>query len=250
MIKVLLVDDEIPAQKELIYIIDRHPGFVVSGAAGNGQEALRMAEELKPEVIFVDIQLYGMSGLELAEKLICQNRDALIVFATAYDDYAVKAFELDAFDYVVKPFDEHRIAKTLEKVRSVLAQKQNQPAPQMVPETLDRLCVSARDRWMVIDCREIVYITTEERKSLVKLDRDSFHVHQTLQEIHKKLGNRNFIRVHKAYIVNLAHIKELIPWFNGSFNLVMNDSQKSEVPVSRHYAKELKSRIGINTLHA
>lgn len=250
MIRVLLVDDEEPAQMELSYIISHHPGFAVVGTAGTGQEALRLAEELKPELVFVDIQLYDMNGLELAERLSGRNKDTVIVFATAYDDYAVKAFELDAFDYVVKPFDERRIIRTLEKARSALLTRQNRDAGKTAREPLERLCVLARDRWTVIDCRDIVSITTEGRKCLVKMDRESFHVPLTLQEIHSKLGDRSFVRVHRAYIINLAHVKEIIPWFNGSFNLVMNDSQKSEVPVSRHYARELKGSLGLNTLHA
>jgi DNA-binding LytR/AlgR family response regulator len=249
LIKVLVVDDEIPSQKELAYIINQHPDFEVAGTAGSGREALELLSRLKPQVAFLDIQLYDINGMDLAEKITHIDKNILIIFATAHDNFAVKAYELNALDYVVKPFDEIRIFKTLDRIRSNLT-VQGTPAP--LEETscplespLERICAVGNGRYMVINCKDIVYVMAEERKTLLKLKDDYLPSSFTLQELSEKLDQKDFLRVHRAYIVNLRHIKEVIPWFNGSFKLIMEDRQTSEIPVSRHYARDLKQRLGL-----
>jgi DNA-binding LytR/AlgR family response regulator len=252
LIKVLVVDDEIPSQKELTHIIGRHADFIVAGTAESGRVALSLIDKLNPQVVFLDIQLYDISGIELAVKISAEKKDIIIIFATAFDEFAVKAYELDAFDYVVKPFDECRIDKTLERVRQKLKIK---------PETeyleintcqlpLSRVCAQADGRWTVVDCSDIVYITVEGKRAHIKLNRDMLTISRTLHELSEQLDPREFLRIHRAYVVNLCHIREVIPWFNGSYNLVMNDEQKSEIPVSRHYARGLKQRLGLTANHA
>ncbi|MFZ5755232.1 MAG: LytR/AlgR family response regulator transcription factor [Bacillota bacterium] len=249
MIKVLVVDDEIPSQKELSYIINQHPDFQVIGTAGSGKEALELIGQLKPQVAFLDIQLYDINGLDLAEKVSHIDKKIVVIFATAHDDFAIKAYELNALDYVVKPFDEVRIFKTLDRIRNNLALHN---ASMLIEQTsypleppLERICAVGNGRYMVINCKDIVYVTAEERKTLLKLKDDFLPSSFTLQELSEKLDQRDFLRVHRAYVVNMRYIKEVIPWFNGSFKLIMEDRQGSEIPVSRHYARDLKQRLGL-----
>ena len=249
MIKVLVVDDEVPSQKELSYIINQHPDFEVIGSAGSGREALELLSRLKPQVAFLDIQLYDINGLDLAGKIAHIDKKIIVIFATAHDDFAVRAYELNALDYVVKPFDEIRIFKTLDRIRSNLALQGGSPHPEensyLQDSPLERICAVGNGKYMVINCKDIVYVTAEERKTQLKLKDDCLPSSFTLQELGEKLDQKDFLRVHRAYIVNLHYIKEVIPWFNGSFKLIMEDRQHSEIPVSRNYAKELKQRLGM-----
>ncbi len=249
MIKVMVVDDEIPSQKELTYLISRHRDFVVAGTAASGKEALRLIAELKPDVVFLDIQLYDTNGLELAEKISGGEKEPVIIFATAYDNYAVRAFELDAFDYVVKPFNESRVDMTLERVRKKLVKKQDvYPEENDLP--LTRVCAQINGRLSVIDCSDIVYVSVDGRKISLHLKQELLTVSSCLQEFYEKLDGRDFLRVHRGYVVNLSHVKEIVPWFNGSYNLIMDDQQNSEIPVSRHFAKALKQKLGLTVTHA
>ncbi len=249
MIKVLVVDDEVPSQKELTYLVSRHRDFVVAGAATTGREALRLIAELKPDVVFLDIQLYDTNGLELAEKISGGEKEPVIIFATAYDNYAVRAFELDAFDYVVKPFNESRVDMTLERVRKKLANKQDvYPEENDLP--LTRVCAQINGRLSVINCSDIVYVSVDGRKISLHLKQELLTVSSCLHEFYEKLDGRDFLRVHRGYVVNLNHVKEIVPWFNGSYNLIMDDQQNSEIPVSRHYAKALKQKLGLTITHS
>lgn len=251
MIKVMIVDDEIPSQKELSFIINQHPDFNVVGIAGSGREAMDMLGKLEPQVAFLDIQLYDINGLELAQRLASIRKDLVIIFATAHDDYAVKAFELNALDYVVKPFDELRIYKTLDRVAQNLGKEHQAVSPDEGPENspaLERICALGNDRWSVINCTDIVYVTAQDRKTLIKLQDRLLPSFYSLHELHEKLDRKDFLRVHRCYLVNMRFIKEVIPWFNGSYKLVMTDESKSEIPVSRNYAKPLKQKIGIRPI--
>lgn len=249
MIRVLVVDDEAPAQSELSYIINQHPDFKVVGTASSGREALAQLRVINPQVAFLDIKLYDLNGLELAEMISAVSSDILIVFATAYDEFAVKAFELNALDYVVKPFDEVRVFRTLNRLCSLLNHKQKSQFPGLgIPEEhLVKLCAKKNDRLSVFNCKDIIYITAHERKTVIKLHHDSLSSFYTLKELSERLNPQDFIRVHRAFLVNLHYIKEIIPWFSGSYTLVMADQQGSEIPVSRTYVKELKHRLGVKT---
>jgi DNA-binding LytR/AlgR family response regulator len=252
LIRVLVVDDEIPSQKELSYIIGRHPDFIIEGTAASGRVALDLIDKLNPEVVFLDIQLYDINGIELAEKIYGKNSNTVIIFATAFDEFAVKAYELNAFDYVVKPFDECRIDKTLERVRQKLKRKPDKENTELntCQLPLSRVCAQADGRWVVVDCSDIIYITVDGKRTNIKLKRDMLTISRTLHEFYELLDSREFLRIHRAYLVNVRHIREVMPWFNGNYNLIMNDEQNSEIPVSRHYARELKQRLGLIAKHA
>ncbi|MCR4443331.1 MAG: LytTR family DNA-binding domain-containing protein [Peptococcaceae bacterium] len=246
----MIVDDEPPSQAELSYIINQHPDFTVAGVAGSGKEAFQLLSAINPQVAFLDIQLYDINGLELAEKILSVRKDTFIVFATAHDNFAVKAYDLNATDYVVKPFDELRIYKTLDRIRSYLSLKKTQeklppPGRPLPEENLDRICAVDSEKWCVVDCSKIVYIVAEERKTSLKLHQNSLPSIYTLKELYRRLNKRDFLQVHRSYVVNLRYIKEIIPWFHGSYKLVMDDKEKSEVPVSRSFAKQLKQKLGI-----
>lgn len=247
MISVLIVDDEPPSLNELQYIINQHPDFTVAGLAGSGKEAVDLLVKLNPQVAFLDIQLYDINGLDLAKKILSIRKDTCVVFATAHDDYAVRAFELNALDYVVKPFDELRVYKTLDRICTTLKQKNSgiKETPDDKRETLDRICAGGTDRLSVINCDDIIFIAAQERKTVLKLYHDFAPSLYTLKELYSRLNKRDFIQVHRSYIVNIKYIKEIVTWFHGSYMLMMDDAQKSEVPVSRNFIKNLKQKLGI-----
>ena len=164
-----------------------------------------------------------------------------VVFATAYDQYALKAFEVDALDYLTKPFDEERIQQTLKKYkkvnRDIVETEQNSHAGQ------HKLALSVGESIVIVDTKDIIYAGTEDGHVNVKTFDHSYTVSDTLVVIEKKLPDADFIRVHRSFVVNTEYIKEIQPWFNSTYNLIMKDGSK--IPVSRTYAKELKKLLHI-----
>lgn len=251
-ISVLVVDDEPPAQRELCYLISQVQGFEVTGAAGSGTEALDLFHRVRPRVVFLDIQMFDINGISLARSMKEIDHGVIIVFATAHDSFAVQAYDLNAVDYLVKPYSQDRIARTLSRVATTLRHREEDKRLSRLVELLEpvnsvptRVCTESEGRWVVIDSRDIVYVTTENRKTLIKMASEKLHSSYTLQELADKLDRGRFLRVHRAYLVNLEYVRELIPWFKGSYKVVLRDDQKSEVPVSRSHARVLKEKLGL-----
>ncbi|WP_088015024.1 LytR/AlgR family response regulator transcription factor [Gottfriedia acidiceleris] len=238
MLKALIVDDEPLARDELAYLLKRSKVVEIAGEADSIKSTLEFFQTEEVDVVFLDIQLADESGLELAQKLQDLNHQPAIVFATAFDEYALNAFELHAIDYILKPFDEVRIHKTIEKLA-----KLRKPIKTEVKKSLpllkqDKLAISVDERILLITFEEIIYIFTQEGKTSVVTDKMTYRLNEPLINLERKLQNTSFTRVHRSYIVNLDKILEIQPWFNSTYNLIMNDGEK--VPVSRTYMKELK----------
>ncbi|MGG0178740.1 LytR/AlgR family response regulator transcription factor [Gottfriedia acidiceleris] len=244
MFKALIVDDEPLARDELAYLLKRSKEVEIVGEADSIRSTLDFIHLEEVDVVFLDIQLADESGLELAQKLQDLSHQPAIVFATAYDEYALNAFDLLAIDYILKPFDEIRIQKTIEKLAK-LSMKSIKTELKKNPPLLkqDRLAISVDERILLITFEEIIYIFTQEGKTSVVTDKMTYRINEPLINLERKLQNTSFTRVHRSYIVNLDKIIEIQPWFNSTYNLIMNDGEK--VPVSRTYTKELKQLFNL-----
>jgi two-component system, LytTR family, response regulator LytT len=247
MMKAVIVDDEPLARDELKYLLLRTREVEVVGEASNLEDSLTEIRRLKPDLVFLDIELSEDSGLVLAEQLKTLESSPAIIFATAYDEFALQAFELNAVDYVLKPFDEHRIHQTVNKIKKLkkIGGHATAPAVEKTRNTADqsgKLAVMAEERIVLVDKDSIIYVCTADGRTIIKTMDSEFKINDTLTTIEKKLDHTALIRVHRSFLVNLHHIKEIEPWFNSTYNLIMQDGSK--VPVSRTYVKDLKQLIG------
>ncbi|MCL6610585.1 MAG: LytTR family DNA-binding domain-containing protein [Peptococcaceae bacterium] len=251
-IPVLVVDDEPPAQRELCYLINQVQGFEIVGVAGSGAEALELFQRVRPRAVFLDIQIYDINGINLAKRMREMDNGVIIIFATAHDRFAVQAYDLAAVDYIVKPYSTDRVARTLHRVATAVRlreedQKFNRLVEMLKAENAGpaRICTESEGKWSVIDSRDIVYVAAANRKTVIKLTCQKLCSSYTLQELEEKLDKNRFLRVHRAFLVNLEYVREVIPWFKGTYKLVLGDGQKSEVPVSRSHARLLKEKLGL-----
>lgn len=263
VIRALLVDDEAPARSELRYLLEQTGDqVVVMGEAPSGEEALRLAAEGEPDVVFLDIMMSGCDGLEVAQELLKLPRPPLVIFATAYDRYALRAFELKAVDYLLKPFRGERVRAAVERVKTLLADDRGlreqlqrllalleggeldwmRPAKQPRGPGTPRIPVEKKGRICLLDPREIRFAYSEARVIFVRTRDEHYRCRFTFTELEEKLGPR-FMRVQKSFLVNLDHVKEMIPWFRGTFLLVMDDDKGTEIPVSRLMVGDLRRAL-------
>ncbi|SFD15037.1 two component transcriptional regulator, LytTR family [Bacillus sp. 491mf] len=244
--RILVVDDEMLARDELKYLLYRTKEVDIIDEADSVEEALEKLMESKPDLVFLDIQLSDDNGFEIANILKKMKQPPAIVFATAYDQYAIQAFEVDALDYILKPFDEERIVQTIKKFKKrkqhEMEEKQEVHAPD-VSSRMKKLALSIDESIVLVNIEDIVYAGLLDGKVIVKTICDTYATHDTLVILEKRLPQMNFLRVHRSFIVNINHISEIQPWFNSTYNLIMKDDSK--VPVSRTYAKELKKQLHI-----
>jgi two-component system, LytTR family, response regulator LytT len=247
MLKAFIVDDEPLARDELKYLLLRTKQVEVVGEAECIEDALDDIRSSTPDLVFLDIELAEDSGLELAEQLRSLEHPPAVIFATAYDEYALQAFELNAIDYILKPFDETRIRQTLEKITKLqmIGEKEATSAPVSVRipiEQTGKIAVMVEERIVLVDIPSIIYVGSVEGKTVIKTRDKEYKIGESLVMIEKKLNNASFMRVHRSFLVNVNHISEVQPWFNSTYNLIMSD--QSKVPVSRTYVKELKQVLG------
>ncbi|MFS0558963.1 LytR/AlgR family response regulator transcription factor [Brevibacillus sp. 179-C9.3 HS] len=259
MLKVFIVDDETPAREELRYLLEQFSEVSVVGEACSGEEALEAVLQTEPDAVFLDIHLQDRDGVDVGQELLeSMVNPPVIIFASAYEFHAVRAFEAEAVDYIVKPFSEMRLEKTMNRVRKMM--RKSEPALDATPMLEKRLQsllqnvlvdqqprrvpVEKNGKIMLIDPNEIVYATLEGRYASIYTACEQYATTFTLQELESRLSRQQFFRTHRAFIVNLSKTAELVPWFKGSIHLVMQDQRKTEVPVSRNVVKELKKRLG------
>ena len=254
-ISALIVDDEQLAREELAYLLkDVDVDVVAQGK--NGVEAVNLIKELAPDLVFLDVQMPGVDGFGVIKKLL-DKRVPLpqIVFATAYDQYAVKAFEVNAVDYLLKPFDKKRVAQAVEKARQklesspaadqigtivkLLEQQQQQPRAAKV-------LLKSAGRLFLVDQKDICYASIEDGViTVVATNMEGQSNCRTLEELLDSLDPNMFWRAHRSYLVNINRIKEVVPWFKSSYQLRMDDKKQTEIPVSRAQTKRLRELFGL-----
>lgn len=251
IIRACIIDDEAPARRELRFLLGQIDGVEVICEASNGAIGLKKIREHCPDVIFLDINMPGLNGLELSQILADLPAQPLVVFATAYEQYALQAFDVSAFDYILKPFELERLQKTIAKMRKIAR------PPLSLPETtsslpavesgsrLLKIPAYKNDRIIPLAPDRILCARAAEGDVLIQTFDGQFMTKSTLNDLEQKLASYGFIRTHRSSLVNLQHIAEIIPWFNGSYKLVMSDRQKTEILVSRYHAKELKKHFDL-----
>lgn len=246
--RVLIADDELPARNKMKRLLKKIDNVEVVHVAENGFDALEHIHSLKPDLIFLDIEMPGMNGLEVAENIDLDNPPS-VVFATAYSEHAIKAFELNAQDYLLKPFNEERLRATIDKVSD------NRPATVLdkdkIAEILktelaediktpfsDKVPIPTRDRYKLVDYSEIVCIEVEERSVRLFTKEKSYLLNHTLDTFERKLPADQFFRVNRSCIIGLSHVKEIVIWFGNRFKIILSNDK--EVISSREKSKILK----------
>lgn len=247
MIKAYIVEDELYAREDLADSLHHSQKIEVIGESEEIEKAIWEIHQLNPEVVFLDIHLAKGNGMELAAQLKSLKEPPLVIFVTAYDRYASRAFELDAVDYILKPFDEKRITQTIEKIikwkqlKNGNAQLESNNKTNL-DITVNKLAVSKDEKIILVDIHSILYIGTENRQVFVKTEKDKYIIDTLLYEIQQKLQNYSFLRVHRGFLINLEYVIEIEPWFNGTYNLIFSDGSKA--PVSRSYIKTVRKYLG------
>jgi len=247
--RVMIVDDEEPSRDELRYLLEKFKDIQIIGEFNNGEQARKAVRTLKPHLIFMDIEMAGLNGIQTAEKMINNTIVPLLVFATAHEAFAVKAFELNAVDYLLKPFSVKRVTKCIEKVRSLLVETGSPIAQKRDDESghahcLQKLAIEHNGKAYVINEKDIIFAyCTEGHLSINTVDK-CYSSNMPLQDLQSRLNERMFFRAHRAYLVNIEKIREIIPWFNGTYNLIL-EGLSEKVPVSRQQVPKLKKMFGL-----
>ena len=270
----LIIDDEQLARDELKYLLDEVGGVDVLAQGTNGIEAVDLIEEHHPDLVFLDVQMPGLDGFADIQRLMDRNNkkalagqevDPLpqIVFATAYDQYAVRAFDVNAVDYLLKPFDRTRVSQAVERVKGRMAGSAPEgPAgapPESQIDTLLRLLnrpqgaaqpakliVQAQNRLLLVGQTEICYAAIDE--GVIRVVTQNIEGHskcRTLEELLDLLDPAIFWRAHRGFVVNINHIREVVPWFKSSYQLRMDDKRQTEIPVSRAQTRRLKELFNL-----
>jgi two-component system response regulator LytT len=254
-INTIIVDDEKPAREELAFLLKAFPEINVIGQGKNGVEAVSLIKEHSPDLVFLDVQMPGLDGFGVLKKLVERKmKMPHVVFATAFDQYAVQAFDVNAVDYVLKPFDKARIAKAIQRARKVLDNESsatdrleqlvnqlgNVPKERDTPQRL-KVLVKVQQRLLLVNAEDVVFATIEGGDVTVSTrEVQGSSNYRTLDELAEGLDPDNFWRPHRSFLINLRHVKEVVPWFNATYMLKMNDKNSTEVPVSRPQARRLR----------
>jgi two-component system, LytTR family, response regulator len=248
-IKTLVVDDEKLARDRLIGFLGKLVGVEVVGQATNGVEAVERIERDRPDLVFLDVQMPGMDGFEVLKAIPAPAPH--VVFATAYDDYAIRAFEVEAIDYLLKPFARARVEEAVGRVRARLEQGNAGLDVEAVlrriedgrKEHLRQIPVHAGKRILLVPVDEILWFGVEYRLVYAHTTDRAYMTNFTLRDLEDRLDPEAFFRAHKASLVNMRQVKEIVPWFGGRYKLVMRDQTGSEVPVSRAQARALRAKL-------
>jgi DNA-binding LytR/AlgR family response regulator len=254
-ISAVIVDDEQLAREELAYLLkDTDVEVVAQGK--NGVEGVNLIKELSPDIVFLDVQMPGLDGFGVLKKLL-DRKVALpqIVFATAFDQYAVKAFEVNAVDYLLKPFDKKRVSQAVEKAKKKLgaAASPNDQLGTLVrmleqqhrPQAA-KVLLKAGGRLFLVDQKDICYASIEDGIiTVVATNMEGQSNCRTLEELLDSLDPAMFWRAHRSFLVNIHRIKEVVPWFKSSYQIRMDDKKQAEIPVSRAQTKRLRELFNL-----
>jgi two-component system, LytTR family, response regulator len=260
--RAVLVDDEQLARDELGYLLGQVGGVDIIGQAGHGVEALTTIEQLQPDVVFLDIQMPGLNGFEVARRMVQNHASSHIIFVTAYDQHAIEAFEVNAVDYLLKPVDQARLEVAVERVRRRIAAERPADANgsgsnvnaadlekiiQLVTERQsrrERLAIKVGDRFLLVQAEEIIYASlADEGITVVTSQHTGTSNYRTLDELQDRLDPSVFWRVHRSHLVNINKIKEIVPWFSRNYILRMKDERATEIPVSRTQTRRLREYL-------
>lgn len=245
MLKALIVDDEYPAREEMRYLLSQNPHVEVVGEAASGKEALALIQALDYDLVFLDINMPQYTGLELGNMIQDMDHPPYIIYITAYDQYALQAFQVNAVDYLLKPVEEDKLSKAIEKVLRFKNQKvEESPERTAVFPPLLRISVEHKGKILLLDVSEIYFAYSEGSYVFVHTYKEEYLTKYTLNFLESRLDSAQFFRCHRSYLVNLSKIKEITPFFQGTYHIRLTDAAQKEIPVSRRQGKELKKLLG------
>jgi two-component system response regulator LytT len=251
----VIADDEQLAADELAYLLKDFPEVEVLATARNGFEAVQLIQKAEPDLVFLDVHMPGQDGMEVVRQLRESGvRLPHFIFVTAYDQYAVEAFRLEAMDYLLKPVDKTRLSETMERARRSL-QDRRAPAETVAPSTAagtatapaphrTKLLIRNANRNFIVDAQDVIYATIDNGMiTLVATNVEGHSNYRTIEDLQANLDKDTFWRVHRSFLVNIHKIKEVVPWFKSSYQLRMDDRKHTEIPVSRVQTRRLRELL-------
>jgi two-component system, LytTR family, response regulator len=262
-LQVVVVDDEQLAREELCFQLGRLNDLEVVGQAANGMEALKLIDEHEPDVVFLDVQMPGLNGFEVARRLVERDAETQLVFVTAFDHYALKAFEVSAVDYLLKPVESARLVNAVEKVRRRVAARRTALDSAHAKSRIgtdevalllrllserqgrqEQVAIKVGERFLLIQADEIVHASVvDDTITVVTNSVSGTSNYRSLDELQERLDPSVFWRVHRSHLVNIHKIKEIVPWFSRNYILKMKDPKATEIPVSRSQTKRLREYL-------
>ena len=251
-LRAVLVDDEQLARDELGFLLGQVGGVEVIAQAGNGLEALTTIDRLQPDLVFLDVQMPGLTGFEVARQLLDRRAASHIVFVTAFDQHAIEAFEVNAVDYLLKPVDPARLEIAVDRARRRISSDlpsndQLERIVQLVTERQhrrERLAIKVGERFLLVQAEEVIYASlADEAITVVTNQHAGTSNYRTLDELQARLDPSVFWRVHRSHLVNINKIKEIVPWFSRNYILRMKDAKATEIPVSRTQTRRLREYL-------
>jgi two-component system LytT family response regulator/two-component system response regulator LytT len=256
-LRIIVVDDEQLARDELCFLLGQLDEVEVVGQAGNGIEALKVVEEAAPDLVMLDVQMPGLTGFEVARRLVRAGVEAQFIFVTAYDQHAIEAFDVNAVDYLLKPVEAGRLSPAVDRARRRI-QTDRTPARERSTDEMERLlqllsdrqdrreqlAVKVADRFLLVQSDEVVHASVEDDViTVVTNSLSGTSNYRTLDELQARLDPAVFWRVHRSHLVNINKIKEIVPWFSRNYILRMKDAKSTEIPVSRSQTKRLREYL-------
>jgi two-component system LytT family response regulator/two-component system response regulator LytT len=252
LLTALVADDEQLAREELCFLLRGLEGIEVVAEADNGLAALDDIARLSPDVAFLDVQMPGLSGFEVARRLLERGANLAVVFVTAYDQRAIEAFEVNAVDYLLKPVEARRLQQAIQRVRRRRGERES-PGDQLdrllrlmagQKERRNQIAVKVADRFLLVQADEIIYASLAgDSINIVTGQVSGTSNYRTLDELHGRLDPDHFWRVHRSHLVNINKIKEIVPWFSRNYILRMKDAKATEIPVSRSQTRRLREYL-------
>lgn len=252
-LKAVVADDEQLARDELCFLLGQIDGVDVVGQAANGVEALDEIGRLAPDIAFLDVQMPGLTGFEVARQLVEQGSGPGVIFVTAYDQRAIEAFEVNAVDYLLKPVDSKRLEQAVVRARRRRGDHHQPLAGQLdqlmrlmagQKDRRDQVAVKVQDRFVLVQADDIIHASlVEDSITIVTGQVSGTSNDRTLDELHARLDQEVFWRVHRSHLVNINKVKEIVPWFSRNYILRMKDAKATEIPVSRSQTRRLRDYL-------
>lgn len=260
MIRTVIVDDEPPALDELAYLLSRFPDIEIVALAGSGREAVEVISRERPDLVFLDIEMPGMSGFQVLRQMMVQGRPPLVVFATAFDEHAIRAFEEDTVDYILKPMSLERLGKTMERVRMLLARPRRSEEEERLESLLAKMGlfsgggaglvrIAAEDegRNILLTPDEVLYFTSQDRRVLAHTAEAAYACGPglSLEKLEERLSGFDFFRANRSDLINLNFVRSFAPWHSGKYVITMRHRDATEVVLSKSRVRQFKAALGL-----
>ena len=246
MLKIVIADDEFPSRQELRALLETNSNLEIIAECEHGEAVLDYFSNNTADAVFLDIEMPVLDGLAVGEKLKTLPNPPKIIFSTVFDQFAVRAFELEAFDYILKPYTKTRLQATVIKLQKVLQNQSQQQLPSRCNFPI-KLSIWNNNKLLVFNPKEEIYLikTDTSKKILIYTNKGILESNLPLKTLEEKLRPCGFLRTHKSYIVNMNKVREIIPWFNDTYILTVENCLEKEIPVSRHFIQSFKTFLNL-----